>query len=81
MIKQYIYIPKGWLCVAKCISVMVQSSPEIKAWMTQNGVKSIPELEQYFEAHVLALARAAGRSYIVWQASPDTFPYPTCTST
>lgn len=55
--------------------VLVQSSPEIRAWMSQNGVKSISELEQYFEARVLALARAAGRSYIVWQASPCAPPW------
>ena len=35
--------------------------------MAANGVGSIKGLEAYFEKRVLALAKAAGRSYIVWQ--------------
>ena len=35
--------------------------------MAANGVGSIKGLEAYFEKRVLSLAKAAGRSYIVWQ--------------
>ena len=45
----------------------VQSNPEIRAWMAQQGLDSIKALEAHFERRVLALAAAAGRSYIVWQ--------------
>ncbi len=50
-----------------CAGLLVQSSPEIKAWMREHDVTSISGLETYFEERVLALASAAGRSYIVWQ--------------
>ena len=48
----------------------VQTSPEIKAWMAKAGLGSVFDLEAYFEQRVLALAKAAGRSYIVWQVPP-----------
>ncbi|EIE23444.1 putative beta-N-acetylhexosaminidase [Coccomyxa subellipsoidea C-169] len=48
-----------------------QSSPEIRAWMREHDVSSIAGLETYFEERVLALASAAGRSYIVWQEPLD----------
>ncbi len=35
--------------------------------MREHHVTSISGLETYFEERVLALASAAGRSYIVWQ--------------
>jgi hypothetical protein len=35
--------------------------------MAAQGVDSIKALEAHFERRVLALAAAAGRSYIVWQ--------------
>ena len=47
--------------------VLLQSSPEIKAFMAENGLKSVSELETYFEGRVLGLARQVGRNYIVWQ--------------
>jgi hypothetical protein len=50
-----------------CAVVLVQSSPEIRAWMREHDVSSIAGLETYFEERVLALASAAGRSYIIWQ--------------
>ena len=53
-------------CVA---NVLLQSSPEIRAFMAENGLKSVSELETYFEGRVLGLARQAGRNYIVWQVS------------
>ena len=37
--------------------------------MAENGLKSVSELETYFEGRVLGLARQAGRNYIVWQVS------------
>ena len=37
--------------------------------MAQNGLKSISDLETYFEGRVLGLAKQAGRNYIVWQVS------------
>ncbi len=46
---------------------LLQSSPEIKAFMAQQGFTTIAELETYFEGRVLGLARQAGRNYIVWQ--------------
>ena len=53
----------------------VQSSPEIRAWMREHDVSSIAGLETYFEERVLALASAAGRSYIVWQVGhPSLLP-------
>ena len=50
-----------------CPLVLLQSSPEIRAFMAENGLKSVSELETYFEGRVLGLARQAGRNYIVWQ--------------
>lgn len=35
--------------------------------MAQQGLESVADLETYFEGRVLALARQAGRKYIVWQ--------------
>lgn len=45
----------------------LQSSPEIKAFMAQQGLTSVADLETYFEGRVLGLAKQAGRNYIVWQ--------------
>lgn len=54
-------------CDAAFVFCRVQTSPEIKAWMEETGLGSVLDLEAYFEQRVLALAKAAGRSYIVWQ--------------
>ena len=45
----------------------LQSSPEIRAFMAQQGLETVADLETYFEGRVLGLARQAGRKYIVWQ--------------
>ena len=55
--------------LTRVCNVLLQSSPEIKAFMAENGLKSVSELETYFEGRVLGLARQAGRNYIVWQVS------------
>lgn len=49
------------------LTIYVQSNPEIRQWMQSSGVADYAALEQEFERRVLALAAAAGRSYIVWQ--------------
>ena len=49
--------------------LLLQGSPEIKAFMAQQGLASVAELETYFEGRVLGLARQAGRNYIVWQVN------------
>ena len=54
-------------CADRVCDVLLQSSPEIRAFMAENGLKSVSELETYFEGRVLGLARQAGRNYIVWQ--------------
>jgi N-acetyl-beta-hexosaminidase len=51
------------------VRCMLQSSPEIKAFMADNGLKDVAALETYFEGRVLGLARQAGRNYIVWQVA------------
>lgn len=56
-------------CADRVCDVPLQSSPEIRAFMAENGLKSVSELETYFEGRVLGLARQAGRNYIVWQVS------------
>lgn len=53
---------------------LLQSSPEIKAFMDQQGLTSVADLETYFEGRVLGLARQAGRNYIVWQVIEPTPP-------
>ena len=59
-------IPSGKRVLrSRCL--VLQSSPEIKAFMAQQGLTSVAELETYFEGRVLGLARQAGRNYIVWQ--------------
>ena len=44
-----------------------QSNPEVRSWMAETGLETAAAVEEYFENRVLALAAAAGRSYIVWQ--------------
>lgn len=47
--------------------MLTQSNPEVQAWMADEGLKGARDMEAYFEERVLALAAAAGRSYIIWQ--------------
>lgn len=47
----------------------VQSNPDVRSWMSSNGLESLSQLESYFEGRVLDLATLAGRSYIIWQVS------------
>lgn len=57
-----------WYCTTDQRSTCVmQSNPDVRSWMSSNGLDNLSQLEEYFERRVLDLATLAGRSYIVWQ--------------